>query len=305
MKGYKVMINNILLEFALKEELDKYVTEAYHISDDIENTSIDLSKKIVDNIKKNDKNKVGDGIWEIKGTFEYAAFENNMTIKYTCYNFLNNDVYNNKIGTIKQFNGIDTHSKLFNLTVISISGRILPSTLNETIQHELHHLYQSIMSKSHFNDSGNLYNFSVKNIRNNNEYMSKISWIIYLSRKFEIEAASNGTYAYIVKQLSNNNSSSISEFIQYTQLWNNINDLNILKGEISNNTNNVELLDAIKQFSFYHININKLINLCDTSIQLMKRKLGEITFRIKKDLKLYEYSDKWMFSKGTNPRLIY
>lgn len=52
MKGYKVMINNILLEFTLKEELDKYVTEAYHISDDIENTSIDLSKKIVDNIKK-------------------------------------------------------------------------------------------------------------------------------------------------------------------------------------------------------------------------------------------------------------
>ena len=90
-------------------------------------------------------------------------------------------------------NGYSKDDKTIYLPFITIDGILSVDNIENTIQHEVEHYWQCKNKKTPL--STNHYQELVSLIDNNNPYISTIAEIIFLSKKFEIDAEINGAFA--------------------------------------------------------------------------------------------------------------
>ena len=122
---------------------------------------------------------------------------NDLNISLKKYYFTNMDEYYDSYYTTpkKYKNGYSKSDNTIYLTFIIIDGILCVDNIENTIQHEVEHYWQCKNKKTPL--STNHYQELVKLIDNNNPYISTIAEIIFLSKKFEIDAEINGAFAQI------------------------------------------------------------------------------------------------------------
>jgi hypothetical protein len=98
------------------------------------------------------------------------------------------------------------HYGVLNLHLSMLNNQPYPPNFDETIQHEVNHVYQKILiaksqsftnppSKHAFEKWGKTYELAKENINSNNEYIVKLSNLFYYADKGEQDSFANGIYA--------------------------------------------------------------------------------------------------------------
>ena len=144
-----------------------------------------------------------------EGEFDFKDIK----IIYKVYNFNTEEeyfdwIYNNTDNII---NGYSFNNKTLYLTILKIKDNFDVRALDETIQHELEHYYQTKMAGKDF--SSEKYQNLYKYIDDYNDYIKYISLIEYFNN-IEIDAFINGAYNS-VKELKVKN---YNDFIENTDL---------------------------------------------------------------------------------------
>lgn len=187
----KILITEEQLNMVLQEELG--------IAREVTKLCMDLKQILYNKIEE-----------APEGEFNFLDIK----VKYHVYSFNSEQDFWNwfQVEPSLYINGYSYKDKLLILTIININGNYNVSMLNDTIQHELEHYYQTKNAKKSFVSS------SYKNAFNKmDDYNLYIKWIYnleYYSKKFEIDAIVNGAYAVAKdKELSDFNA-----FIEETEL---------------------------------------------------------------------------------------
>lgn len=139
------------------------------------------------------------------------------------------------------------------------------SELYDAIYHEVEHLYQTIKSgKSLNSNDSNLYKLAIDAMSaNDNEALSVLGYVIYLSRRYEQTAYSHGLYG-LLKSEEPQNREEINGIVPYSQLYSVYAKLKMCREYIVHNKENPQLIQGLERF---RKNYNWFLKLTDRAIQ--------------------------------------
>lgn len=167
--------------------------------------------KVVTDASRELKNELFKRInYSNSGEFEF----HDINVKYNVYSFVDDEEFLMWYDTNydQYVNGYSFVNKTLTLTIIKIGVDYNVASLNDTIQHELEHYYQTKMAGHDFsNDS---YNNAYSKLEDYNAYIQNVSIIEYYSSHVEIDAFVNGAYA----AAQNMNILDYESFINHTDL---------------------------------------------------------------------------------------
>lgn len=270
-------INNIFLLFLNEEKC---------INNDVE----DKTKEIINVLKQYISNKeyeiisYNNGIKKVKFSFKINFKEQNIGFNVIHYNFDDIHVFN------REKNNLDLSSAksiffgknvwYINLTSYSISGGLKVSDVQDSIQHELNHIFQAaIGSKALLNFNNDfLYNIALKHLQNENEIYKKIAWLLYYAYDFEQDGFVNGLYAYL-----NNEEHNIPrwEEIRETEIYNAIiilrDNIRFLKKKEFSEKEKKEIKNVFK------ININEIIKFGERGLKRLLKKMYNVLRKMQND----------------------
>lgn len=191
----KVLITEDGLKEIIKEELG------------IASEVLELTKKIEQKIDSSIKNGKYSGTFKIK---------DDLKIRFKYFDFADyeslNDWYRDNFNKVK--NGYSFKSQTIYITILAVNSIFDSYELLDTIQHEVHHYFQAFKSGKTF--SSDAYKTIVANLYSKNEYISCLSHVLYLNKKFEIEGFVNGAY----NSFQNRKVTTYKDFIRNTNLSN-------------------------------------------------------------------------------------
>jgi hypothetical protein len=147
-------------------------------------------------------------------------------------------------------NGYSKNDKTIYLPFITIDGILSVDNIENTIQHEVEHYWQCKNKKTPL--STNHYQELVSLIDNNNPYISTIAEIIFLSKKFEMDAEINGAFAELKTKT---NIKTINDVLKNTELGKLYENLKSKKTAI----NSWNYDSYIVKYSLNIINLNKQV----------------------------------------------
>lgn len=194
----------------LLEQFDNLLAEELSIAKsvyiDARNISQMLRKEI--NITKSSPFNM-DGIEFKYGIFVYPiSFQKELKIVWKYYNFYNEQFFKLKYFKIPYNNSFNEKTNQLNITVFAIGGKIENRTVEDTVMHEIEHLYQHTKKNDDFlktdKDKIAYHNASVNKQNPNNNATMAIGDIFYFSKEFEQDAQVNGVYGYMMKEYKEN-----------------------------------------------------------------------------------------------------
>ena len=233
-----------------EEQFQQILNEELGIAKEVPKASKELKKELFTRIENNHS-----------GEFNFL----DILVKYNVYSFENEtDFLDWFDSTYDYVNGYSYDDKTLYLTIIQIAGDYNVASINDTIQHELEHYYQTKMAGHNFTNSA--YDNAVKKMNEYNAYIKHISRIEYYSNHIEIDAFVNGAY-YAVQDM---NITDYDTFIESTDLQRVRDSLkDAYNFFISANFSGLffnEMLEFIKRNGYYNncVNLNELRNkICD------------------------------------------
>lgn len=284
-------INDILFD----KELHLTINEELGVNNEVVNES----NKVINLIKNSIKNTLTSykqgGIFKKEGQEKILLFNKvNVTILWNYYNFKDYETYRTYSSTINAFNGISNLNN-FRITIFAISGDIISNTLNNTVFHELEHLFQQIKSNALLSDD-NFYKLVASNLNNKNEAIRISSKILYISFKKEQEAFANGFYGFLAE-----NKPSLYEMddiLKYSDIYNQVVHLRKHYNTLINT--NDELFESLVKNVYPTLTKNKLLKICRYSIKSLLHKIGRTIAKYKKDFNIQE-SFYYSFDKLYTP----
>lgn len=276
-------MNNQLFIEEFKQNFEQLLLEELSIAKDVyieaKNIAEMLRQEI--NVQKDiPYNK--DGVFYKNGSFEYLiSFHKTIEVKWNYYNFMSNSFFQKEYKKIPYKNSLNDNTNTFTITVFAINNNIEIRTVEDTIAHEIEHLYQPIKSgKSFFKrdkDRIAYQNAAINKTSNSNNAIRAIGEIFYFSKNFEQDAQVNGAYAYMMKRYEEEH---VIPFLSYKETeayavllklqqsveycYNNVN---------SNNISGVNLY--IKKI-YGDYDFKKLIDLGNKAIERLSRKLMRV-----------------------------
>ena len=175
--------------------IEKIINEELGINEDVRVLSYNLTKEVINNYD-------GSGTYVtsciVFNKFYYFKFTFKDYTKFSAVPDLNN----------AQYSGVTYFDyKTVIIEGYTIRGKIIEKRLRETLQHEIHHIFEICMSKrdGFLKDaaSEDTYKTATEEVKNkqNSETRRGIGYAIYLSHTFESRAFENGTYAFIMSQV--------------------------------------------------------------------------------------------------------
>ena len=190
------MIKKIIVT---ENQFNIIITEALGIAKVVSDASKLLKKELNQHLQE--KNE---------GEFNFLDIK----VIYKIYSFnTEEDFYNwYDVNYKKYINGYSFNDKTLYLTFIKINNILNIDMLDDTIQHELEHYYQTKMAGKDF--SSEKYGNAFENLNHYNDYIKYISLIEYFSNHIEVDAFINGAYNS-VKSLKLND---YNDFIENTDL---------------------------------------------------------------------------------------
>ena len=145
-------------------------------------------------------------------------------------------------------NGFSKDDNTIYLQFIIIDDALCIDNKENTIQHEVEHYWQCKNKKTPI--STNHYQEIVKLIDNNNPYISTIAEIIFLSKKFEIDAEINGVFAELKTKDTIKTNSDVLDNTEMGKLYEKLKNIKI-------SINSWDYNSYIVKYSLNIINLNK------------------------------------------------
>lgn len=180
----------------IEKLVDNAINEELGISDILKRSAYNAIEEIKKDIPYRRVQPINaDGGSCRKGSIKCLLNGSPITINYTLYNFIDKIYKDNAMRTIKLVNnnnGIDT----VNISIISVDNYIDTSTYQDTIFHELEHLFQQKQAGKSFSGL-DLYHHAIfiKDRTKVNSMPRALAECIYLGQFFEQDAYVNGMYA--------------------------------------------------------------------------------------------------------------
>lgn len=183
-----------LTERGLKE----IIKEELGISFELSKIALNVYNDIISNIESVDGDNNGSCIIK-RGNVNCAIRDINFDITYTYRNFFDFNIANS-IGQNQLTGGyscfLNKNFILCNIDILAISGNINKKMALYTIQHELEHIYQEILSNKRIPGDDMLYAKMRTDMECGNELRYYASRLVYCCFKSEQEGFINGTYAW-------------------------------------------------------------------------------------------------------------
>lgn len=269
---------NILLEDT--NRINKYISEELGISDCVQRVSSEIFYYIIDNIPKVQSIAIDNGIKEKKFSIKKEINQSKIEISVQYFNFSNKDIYKQYI----QKHNIDNKSVSLDgrinfvwIKLIAISGYFDRKELNDSIYHEIEHIYQQILSRKTFNNQ-EIYSIAFKNIHNQDLFFHAPAHILYMATKSEQDAYANGLYGYFASEY--NYFPDIKD-ISKTDIYKELQRLRKNIIFLKKNINNKELEKSVQEL--YNLSIQKIIFIGQKAEKEILRKIGRVIIKIKDD----------------------
>lgn len=256
------------------------INEELGISDIVKEETIKLTNEII-------KHLTGI-IWVIDdyaikhktNNFNFKIFEKDILIKFDLINFRTVDNVTKLIENYDITSGYNKHKNILYFTFIMYDGMIDKRTFNDSIQHELTHIYQSLKRGNFIlsDKNSNLYDKIVElsKINNLTKNQKNIVKALYLTFKIEQEAFVNGFYSYLI----NNQDEQLSLIISQSDAFKYLKLLEFIKNNLNdqglNNDIGKILIELNKTKNWFEQIINKSHN------ELL-HKIGRTIIKFNKD----------------------
>lgn len=264
-------------ERKIRHEINECINEELSISDDVKNASNRIIYEIELFIKKLKTESTDiQGVSQKKGQFSIKVFNKDLKINIFYYNFFDRDSYNRNYNYIKKINNsaIDT----INITILAISGTIDPRTLNDTIYHEMEHIFQKSIIQKYFGGK-DLYNHAINDKKSSNPYSRALGEIVYLTRKFEQDAYINGLYGLLM-----GDDNDITYIVTHSDVYKKLLDLQRSYYFILNaNKEDINFKIAISGYQQFNYSYNRFIKEATKAIKYINNKIGKIIIKSKND----------------------
>lgn len=241
------------------------------------------------------KNKYNESLYKI------LPLVSNKTI--TVINNSFDDLFENEIITIEYNVGLPKTNQEMVLykkkyqSEMKMAGKkiILYLTLNEnnkinwklhllSLQHEVHHLFQTIKKGKPLIDVANMgdYNFYQNLLKSEDESEKIIGYTLYYAIKAEKEALSNGLYREIMEQNKETYNTSPIKILQSNITYKNIKYIDFY-------INNEKKINSLKpKLLELNIDFNSYINITKNVVESYIKSFSRIVYKAKQDLsKLY------------------
>ena len=216
-------------------------------SDEVEDAAESLLEMIINNSKNQKWVLTSDNTYVLSNCFESDLFGFKFTI---CYNI---HILNASTKEIKQSvcNMIDKDNNFLTLELYIDNGKLVSNLFQDTIYHELHHIYQkSKLNGKSMIKNEELYSKAIKMLqtcdKNTIEY--KLAIIIYFGNRIEQDAFIQGSFGAVKHNISNNGSVK-KYFTNFTLSNDKLNYLKHIYKELKLNSDNDEWKNACRNFN--------------------------------------------------------
>lgn len=259
----------------INEEIKKIIQEELGISDKVTKFSKDILKIAIEKMKDAEVLEKNDVLIKKTTSFIYNIGDNKISITVYYRNFLSKGFF--KLENFEYIiNGSSVLlSKLHSmciLNIFSICGTIQTDKAMETIQHEVEHIYQTLMMGKNF--GGEMMYAKIKaHLESADEKENKVGEMMYLSLKSEQEGFANGLYAYMMDRLEPYS----NDLLIQCETWK---KFQLLKKYVSELETDNELK---KIFSEYFENFGVTINDLKQSIKNFSSRIGKVIVKVQND----------------------
>lgn len=199
-------IDDRIVSESVRRSIKELIREELSISNDVSKKSIEIIDLIQNDYKNRERVEIADGVYERKGSVECDMFGKTFTINYTHFNFRDYDTYDEQWRLFRNDNTSSYIDGEIRVSILAISGEIQPNTLDDSVQHEVEHMYQTFMRGKELYTSKSMYNkFLVvksqldKGLDDCGGFLPKLCDVIYYTNKNEHDAFVNGLYAQLIK----------------------------------------------------------------------------------------------------------
>lgn len=266
----------------IEKLVDNAINEELGISDILKRSAYNAIEEIKKDIPYRRVQPINaDGGSCRKGSIKCLLNGSPITVNYTLYNFIDKIYKDNAMRTIKLVNnnnGIDT----VNISIISIDNYVDTSTYQDTIFHELEHLFQQKQAGKSFSGL-DLYHHAIfiKDRTKVNSMPRALAECIYLGQSFEQDAYVNGMYADLKEKAKKYEDvrrlAPTTEAYQAMLLFSDY--IYVVKKYKSDAENMWSM-----HFGKYGVSFDSFYNKLDKALRRFTTKIGKVIIKVQKDL---------------------
>lgn len=268
------------LEECVCNDLNKYITEELSISDNVKQASELVIQEINTNIRNTKSTPINfNGVTYKTNHFDTIKYNKKITIIYKYFNYKDMDIFKLYKKTIedKFKNENKTGFDTISLTIESVDNYIFPQTLNDTIYHEMEHIFQKTMSGKPFGGK-ELYELAISFKNSSDIYEKTLANIIYLTRRYEQDAYVNGLYGTMIDLDDVDYAVRTSDV--YGALLQLRNDYNLL---YKTDKNDINLNNALGYYHKFNYTYDRFLKEASNGIININKKIGRIISKYKND----------------------
>lgn len=253
----------------------KLIKEELGIHMEVVNVSNKVYNDIIEDMKTKDS-KNNDICYTKQGHVNCSL--NNITFKvhYTCRNFLDNKIIKDlDIESLTEGGTVFFNKKWMwvSVNIVALNGTVNKQEALNTIQHELEHVYQQIMSDKRIPGNDNQYMKMRSDMECSDETRRKVGRLVYLCYKSEQEGFINGTYAWCMTD------DAKSAPYQYEEIKNSpagklYIEMRSLYEEVFSNVQMAHIIE--KEYNYSKVYVEKMLN-------EFLRRLGRVLIKVNMD----------------------
>lgn len=261
-------------ERKIRHSINECINEELSISNEVR----DASNRIIYEIKlfvkklKTEPTEI-QGVSKKEGQFSIKVLNKDIKINLYYYNFFNRESYNKNYDKIRKIN-----NSTINITILAISGTIDPRFVNDTVYHEMEHIFQKSIIQKDFGGK-DLYNHAINDKKSSNPYSKALGEIIYLTRKFEQDAYINGLYGLLM-----GDDNDITYIVTHSDVYKKLLDLQRSYDFLLNaDKENINFQIAISGYQQFNYGYNRFIREAAKAIKYINNRIGKIIIKSKND----------------------
>lgn len=251
------------------------IKEELGVSDEITKVTDEISNIISENVEKQPKMKLADGIQTNTFKFKHNVF--NTVVSFEFKNNYFSDVkiyfaYRKKYGMKPNKYIPDTNT--IRIETDYINGWHDPEALEGALQHELEHLFQDF-NAGYSREKTKQYNLAAGNFNNQNNAVQLISKAIYYSEERELYAFANQAYQFLMRI-----DSDPREEIKNTKIYSGYGILKDALEFLRKNVGNKSIDSLLSKFGTTN---RKLSEHCRWAVKEYAKYIGRVIVKTEKD----------------------
>ena len=283
----KYFFNDIItgdhIDGCIEHNINKVIKEELSISMAVDSEASALMNQIIDKInqtKSVKSEKLPPDVSVKNCDMSYDFKNKKLLLSIICYNFKDNETYQ------KYQNYIDTTSKVncnkerfvFGfIKCVSVCGTVIKTDLQNTLIHELNHIYQTCMGSTKIINKNYHYLSIFQNLNNKDEMIRKLAQSLYYSYDFEQDGFVNELYT----TLMNHHQIVDWNVIKNTEIYNILHKMREMLKYVENNINDKKLNEIL--FNNFKLNTNRYIHRLTKGIKRLENKIGKVLIKHRKD----------------------